>query len=111
MLIDDDKIVIDPSLIRNTLITYYSELLCERMVNGTRLNMQVIQAGPIIPHTDWPFLYLNFSADEIKNALCCINDNKSLGLDVFNNKFYKVAWSVGGQDVVTTIQLFFTNGQ
>lgn len=56
-------------------------------------------------------LNLSFSAEEIKNALWSIPDDKAPGLDGYNSKFFKVAWSIVGKDVVTSIQDFFATGK
>lgn len=40
-----------------------------------------------------------------------IPDGRALGLDGYNSKFYKEAWSIVGKDVVAAIQSFFRNGK
>ena len=40
-----------------------------------------------------------------------IPDGKAPGLDGYNSKFYKEAWSIVGEDVVAAIQSFFRNGK
>ena len=52
MLIEDGYIISEPAQIRKTFIAYYSDLLCSRMTNRERLNMQVIQLGPTIAYDD-----------------------------------------------------------
>ena len=56
-------------------------------------------------------LNLTFSNEEIKNALWSILDEKALGLDGFNTKFYKASWNVVGNDVIKAINQFFRNGK
>ena len=54
---------------------------------------------------------LTFSDDGIKNALWSIPDEKALGLDGFNSKFYKASWSIVGNDVISAIKVFFLTGK
>ena len=73
--------------------------------------MNVIRKGPLLENFLHEKLSLCFSAEEIRNALWSIPDTKSPGLDGYNSKFYKVAWSVIGDDVVEAVQQFFRNGK
>ena len=107
MLMIDGKIISDPWSIRQSLLLYYSNLLYNRMENRARLNMQTIQAGPILSKEQWPLLDLNFSAAEIRNAIWSID--KSSGLAGFNSKFQMASWSVVGQDVINAIQTSMVN--
>ncbi|CAO2841243.1 unnamed protein product [Amaranthus hypochondriacus] len=108
MLFVDDKVVSDALAIRQAFLSYYSNLLCSEMGNRDRLNMPMVQVGPILSEDLWPLLYFDFSADEIKNAIWDIDDNKSPSLDGFNSKFYKASWSVVGSDVVSAVRQFFS---
>ena len=80
-------------------------------MNRQRLNMQTIHNGPTLDTDSRPLLDHNFSATEIKEALWSIDDNKAPGLDGFNSKFYKAAWPIISQDVITIIQGFLATGK
>lgn len=75
------------------------------------LCMDIIRVCPVLSHDHWKLLHLSFSAEEIKNALWSIPDDKAPSLDGYNSRFYKAAWSVVGKDVVTAIQDFFATGK
>ena len=81
------------------------------MKNRQRFNMQTIHAGPTLDCDSWALLDLNFSHEEIKEAIWSINDNKSPGLDGFNSKFYKVGWPIVSHDVISAVQDFFATGK
>lgn len=90
---------------------YYIDLLDSSMVSRKRLNMQTIHAGPILDVDSWSLLDLNFSSDEMKEAIWSIDDNKTPGLDGFNSKFYKASWPIFSQDVIKAIQDFLATGK
>ena len=69
--------------------------------------MQVINAGPTLSFEMGRLLNFSFSVEEINGALWSINDNKALGLDGFNRKFYKVACLVIEDDIIDAIQSFY----
>ena len=73
--------------------------------------MHIIQEGHILDEKQWSLLSLSSSTEEIKNATKSIPNNKSLGLDGYNSKFYKASWYVIGEDVVEAIQQFFRYGK
>ncbi|GJT57840.1 hypothetical protein Tco_0992894 [Tanacetum coccineum] len=49
----------------------------------------------------------NVTADEIREALTCINENKALGPNGYTAKNFKAAWSIMGKDVVEAVREFF----
>ena len=111
MLMIDGKHISDPPLIHKAFLSFYSNLLCCKLEHRKRIKMSIVKAGPILNSIVWSSLDLSFSAAEIKEALWSINDNKSLGLDGFNRKFYKESWSIVGTDVIAAIQEFLTSGK
>ncbi|CAO2827750.1 unnamed protein product [Amaranthus hypochondriacus] len=101
MLILDNRVISDPLDIRQDFLSYYSDLLCSAMGNRARLNMQTIRARPILSEDLWPLVDFNFSADEIKNDIRDIDNNKSPGLDGFNSirprgRLWAPTWLVQG---------------
>ena len=75
-----------------------------------RINMNVIPSGPVLNQDQQNLLDLNFTPDDIKDAMWSIPKDKVPGLDGFNIGFYKDAWEIIGTDVVKAIQDFFANG-
>nr|XP_043630425.1 uncharacterized protein LOC122601751 [Erigeron canadensis] len=51
------------------------------------------------------------SADEIKQALFDIGDDKAPGPDGFTAAFFKSAWDIVGADVIGAVQDFFSSGK
>ena len=56
-------------------------------------------------------LDLVFPSKEIKKALWSIPNEKALGLDGFNSKFYKSSWEIVRSDVTQAITYFFQTGK
>ncbi|KAL2226622.1 UNVERIFIED_CONTAM: hypothetical protein Sindi_2020900 [Sesamum indicum] len=52
-----------------------------------------------------------FTADDVKNVVFDIAEDKAPGLDGFSSDFYKVAWLVVGHEVTNAILDFFTTGK
>lgn len=77
----EGETICDPTGISQAFHDYYSELLGSRLVNKKRLNMQVINVGPIHSSDDWPLLDLHFTPSEIKEAMWSIDENKAPGPD------------------------------
>ena len=73
--------------------------------------MKIINAGPILTQDMRSQLRHCFIAEEIKQALWSIADNKAPRIDGFNSKFSKAVWPIVGEDVVQTIQSFFHTGK
>lgn len=48
--------------------------------------------------------------EKIKAALWSIPEDKAPGLDGYNSKFYKAAWSAVGDDFVQAVQTFTLMG-
>ena len=92
-LVIDGITVSNPISIKQAFLSFYSD------------------TGPILSISMHSCLNLSFSAEEIKDAMWSIDDNKAPGIDGYNSKFYKAAWHIIGKDIVEAIQLFFSNGQ
>lgn len=64
------------------------------MENRRKVNLPVISEGHVLNHAQRESLNLSFTAQEIKDTLWNILDDKAPGLDGYNSKFYKAAWSI-----------------
>ena len=89
---------------------YYLDLLRGKMKERARINMNVLHSGPVLNQDQQNLLDLNFTPNEIKDAMWSILEDKAPGVDGFNSGFYKGAWDIVGIDVVKAIQNFFANG-
>ncbi|KAH0720665.1 hypothetical protein KY284_005695 [Solanum tuberosum] len=52
-----------------------------------------------------------YTVIEVKPALFHIDSNKSPGLDGYGSGFFKATWDIIGDDIVTAVLEFFTNGK
>ena len=69
--------------------------------------MNIINEGPSLNAHHTQLLNLNFTHDEIKNAMWSTPVTKALGLDGYNSGFYKAASETIGNDIVEAIHQFF----
>ena len=104
-------LVSDPHEIQQAFISFYSDLLCCAMRDRRKINMNIIQAGPVLSDDMRSTLNLTFSKEDIRKAFWCIPDEKAPGLDGYNSRFYKSAWPVIGDEVTLALQEFFANGK
>lgn len=101
----------DPIQVQHAFHKFYYDLFYYQLPHKKHLCMDIIRSGPILNHDHWELLNLSFSTEEIKNALWSIPNDKALGLDGYNSRFFKVAWSIAGKDVVTSVQDFCATGK
>lgn len=110
-LILNDTLITDTAIIQRTFHDFYSDLLCCELENRKQIQLHVIREGCVLNQEQRDLLNLSFSAQEIKEALWSIPDDKAPGLDGFNSAFYKASWSVVGEDMVQAIQELFQTGK
>lgn len=110
-LVIDNKLVSDPLKIQQAFISFYTELLCNNMKNRHKINMTVIRTGLVLNEEMRSLLDLSFSNEQIKEAMWSISDTKAPSIDGYDNKFFKAAWPVIGNDIVEAIRSFFRNGK
>ena len=65
--------------------------------------MNVINNGSLLNPDQQNLLDLNFTPDEIKEAMWSIPEDKAPRLDGFNSGFYKTTWEIVGTDVVKAV--------
>lgn len=101
----------DPMGIENLLFQHFSDLYnCQ---NNPSTNIPEIWEDLDIPSLSslhQQQLMAPFTADEIKNAIFHIGNDKSLGPDGFTAAFFKSHWSIVGKQVTSAIQYFFARG-
>lgn len=106
----DGRLVNDPGKIQQAFISFYSDLRCCNMKSRKRV-IQIINSGPTVTDHMRSSLNLYFSKEDIKGAIWSIPDDKAPGLDGYNIKFYKSAWSIIGDDITSAVQDFFRSGK
>ena len=90
LVIDEDTIS-NPLLIKKVFLSFFTNFLCHDMKDQKRINIKCIHTGPTLSSNMHTCLNMSFSKEKIKDAMWSINDNKALGIDGYNNKFYKAA--------------------
>lgn len=74
------------------------------MKERSKINMNVINNGPVLSSDQQNLLDLNFTPGEIKEAMWSIPEDKAPGLDGFNSGIYKAAWEIVGTNVVKAVE-------
>ncbi|KAL2246928.1 UNVERIFIED_CONTAM: hypothetical protein Sindi_2545100 [Sesamum indicum] len=98
--------------IAHEFVSYYQNLL-----GGTRrrLSVDIRYLRPWARHciTDEEAnqLLLPLSADDVKQAMFDIADDKAPGPDGYSSRFFKAAWPVVGEEVTRAVLDFFSTGK
>ncbi|KAL2224164.1 UNVERIFIED_CONTAM: hypothetical protein Sindi_2992100, partial [Sesamum indicum] len=98
--------------IAHEFVSYYQNLL-----GGTRrrLSVDIRYLRPWARHciTDEEAnqLLLPISADDVKQAMFDIADDKAPGPDGYSSRFFKAAWPVVGEEVTRAVLDFFSTGK
>ncbi|XP_021848075.2 uncharacterized protein [Spinacia oleracea] len=92
-----------PDEVSGAFLDYYTELLGSVHDNRTHVIKQIVQSGPICQNHHKDILNAPYTADEVKAALFSIPGVKAPGPDGFGSYFYKDAWSIVGDDVVSAV--------
>jgi hypothetical protein len=90
-------------------VLYYKELL------GTSkytipLRAEVVQSGDCINVDSHAYLLAPVSADDIKQVLFSMDDNKAPGPDGYTSAFFKKAWNIVGADFCSAVKDFLPQG-
>ncbi|XP_073060321.1 uncharacterized protein [Primulina eburnea] len=102
--------ITEPDLIAELFVDYYKNLLGTR-VNRTQIDSEAILDGPCVPVESWDALTAIVSSDEIEAALFDIDYDKAPGADGYGSFFFKKAWPVVKNDVVSAVQEFFQSAR
>jgi hypothetical protein len=86
------------------LLSYYDALLGQEVPRTTRLNFAMIG----IQQLDLSALELPFTEEEVWKTIRELATDKSPGPDGMTGAFYKSAWPVIKEDVMTAINAFYT---
>ncbi|KAL2251907.1 UNVERIFIED_CONTAM: hypothetical protein Sindi_2313000 [Sesamum indicum] len=98
--------------VAHEFVSYYQNLL-----GGTRrrLSVDIRYLRPWARHsiTDEKAnqLLLPLSADDVKQAVFDIADDKAPGPDGYSSRFFKAAWPVVGEEVTRAVLNFFSTGK
>ncbi|KAL2252949.1 UNVERIFIED_CONTAM: putative mitochondrial protein [Sesamum indicum] len=102
----------DPDAVTHEFISYYQTLL------GGERRQQMMDFGYLRPwarhiltEEEVDHLIANFTADDVKNAVFDIGEDKAQGPNSFSSGFFKVAWHVVGQEVTRAVLDFFAIGR
>ncbi|XP_011100855.1 uncharacterized protein LOC105178968 [Sesamum indicum] len=98
--------------VAHEFVSYYQNLL-----GGTRRRMSVDirylrpWARHCITDEEANQLLLPISADDVKQAMFDIADDKAPGPDGYSSRFFKAAWPVVGEEVTRAVLDFFSTGK
>jgi hypothetical protein len=89
-------------------VSYYKELLWTS--KPTILpRVEVVHCGACINADSHDYLLAPVSADDIKQVLFSMDDDKAPGPDGYTSAFFKKAWNIVGDDFCSAVQDFFAS--
>jgi hypothetical protein len=89
-------------------VSYYKELL--RTSKPTiPPRAKVVHCGACINADSHDLLLTPVTADDIKQVLVIMNDDKALEPDGYTSTFFKKAWNIVGDDFCSAVQDFFAS--
>ena len=97
--------------IEQEIVNFYKNLLGSAARRLDSVDLDTIRNGSQLSQSQKLELIKPVSRDEIYSALKEMNDVKAPGIDDFNSKFFKAAWSIVKEDVCNGIEEFFETGQ
>ena len=91
-------------------VAYYQQLLGTSK-STIPIDSDVISCGPCIPSSSHSLLLSPVSAEDIRQAVFSIDNDKAPGPDGYSSFFFKKAWPIVGGDFCSAIQDFFHSGR
>jgi len=91
-------------------VSYYKELLGTSK-HTIPLCAEVVQSGACINADSHDYLLAPVSADDIKQVLFSMDDNKAPGSDGYTSAFFKKSWNIVGVDFCSAVKDFFASGE
>ncbi|XP_010666428.1 uncharacterized protein LOC104883583 [Beta vulgaris subsp. vulgaris] len=91
-------------------VEYYQSLLGSRNA-VKKIEPTIIAKGSVLSTQQQMELTLNFTNEEIKNALFSIPDDKAPGMDGYSSCFFKKSSEYIGQDIIEAVKDFFRSGK
>ncbi|XP_057529819.1 uncharacterized protein LOC130808359 [Amaranthus tricolor] len=95
--------------IHNEITQFYQKLQGTVPTNLVMIDRNIMREGRQIDASSIQILIQEVSEGEIKEALFGMNDNKAPRVDGFNSSFFKKAWDIIKQDLISAIKEFFNS--
>ena len=89
-------------------VSYYKELLWTSKPTIPPI-AEVVHCGACINADSHDYLLAPVSADDIKQVLFSMDDDKTPGPDGYTSAFFKKAWNIVGDDFCAAVQDFFAS--
>ena len=96
--------------VSEAFVNYYTKLLGSKET-CTILNRDIVSKGKCLDPVQATSLIQPVTAEDIKNALFSIGEDKAPGPDGFSSCFFKKAWGTVGRDFTEAILEFFSSGK
>lgn len=96
--------------IAKEFLGFYQNLLGTSSGN-VPIDPSILNSGPLISQEQAEGLVRDVNAQEIKEALWSIGDEKAPGLDGFSACFFKKAWNTVGDQLCQAVLEFFSSGK
>uniref|UniRef100_A0A803Q2C4 Reverse transcriptase domain-containing protein n=1 Tax=Cannabis sativa TaxID=3483 RepID=A0A803Q2C4_CANSA len=100
-----------PEGVQETFLGYYEALLGTSMQNKLKVLKSVVNFGPRITKAHKAILLVEYTEEEVKEALFSIPGIKAPGPDGFGSAFYQDNWALVRSDFVAAILSFLSTGK
>ncbi|XP_074315468.1 uncharacterized protein LOC141651667 [Silene latifolia] len=88
--------------IQDAFLDYYQDLLCGH--NSTNpVNARIVKRSRCCTEEHWQILNRGVTTEEVRQCLFSIPKDKSPGPDGFTSQFYRDAWAIVGEDVLSLV--------
>lgn len=102
------KLVNTSEGVQQAFTQFYTSLLGSALEHRSHVLPVLMDRGARLTDAHREILKRDLSLEEIKKALMDIPNNKALGLDSYNNLFFKATWPIVQNNVSEAIKDFFT---
>ncbi|XP_021721522.1 uncharacterized protein LOC110689101 [Chenopodium quinoa] len=99
--LENGDIIQDLDKIAEAFISFYKELLGTGGTPSRQVHQAVIDVGPIVNDEQHLSICRVFIEDDVRNVVWKIEDDKAPGPDGFSRKFFKNAWGVVKNKIIS----------
>ena len=108
LTLDDGSCCVGQNSIKKEAVNYFQALLGGRSSSYPGKACLAQYVSKRVQYS--PAMVCEVSCEEVKNVLFSIDPSKAPSPDGFNGFFFKRVWHIIGEEIVTTVQRFFTSG-
>lgn len=106
MVLPNGEECIDQAAIQEAIVRHFKEFLGSEKDRKNTFDRTGFMTK-LVPVEEWEMLCSPVKAEEVREALWSIKDDKCPGPDGFNSVFFKKTWGIVGKEICHAIHDFF----